>query len=337
MGIIHWIITFLSAGGGSLLTGEKPTEEQKRWIKEEMHGKEVIAKNSKDRKGTIVHKYSNRGKGQLREAIIMDGAPFLLRYSEEKGFLYVEPSVDEKTRILRPPNVEECPYEPYEFTSQSLNSYYLPLAKKETINSLYQKIKEKIKLFNDVDDQVLSLLSANVIGSYFQDRLSTVHYLFIVGGNGTGKSAFGDTFECLGYRVVNITNATEAFWYRVLGNVENGQVTIVAEEIDRLDENSQIMNMLKTWYQPFSKVPRMNNDNDTMDFFYPFCFKILIAERSPREDRARGVLDRTFKINSYKGYPQFKIKEIRNPQGNKTRQKLLDELNELKNPYLSSN
>ncbi len=160
--------------------------------------------------------------------------------------------------------------------------------------------------------------------------MSTVHYLFIVGGNGTGKSAFGDTFECLGYRVVNITNATEAFWYRVLGSVEYGQVTIVAEEIDRLDENSQIMNMLKTGYQPNAKVPRMNIDNDKMDFYFPFCVKILIAERSPREDKARGVLDRTFKINSYKGFPEFKIKEIRNPQGNKVRQKLLDELMELR-------
>ncbi|HEX7178948.1 MAG TPA: hypothetical protein VF220_04420, partial [Nitrososphaeraceae archaeon] len=85
-------------------------------------------------------------------------------------------------------------------------------------------IKSYVKLFNDIDSSTLNLLSTNVVGSLFQDRLSTVHYLFIVGGNGTGKSAFGDTFECLGYRVVNITNASEAFWYRVLGSVEYGQL-----------------------------------------------------------------------------------------------------------------
>lgn len=295
-----------------------------------MQGKEVVTNGGIKPKEEIVHKYSNKGKGQLREAIFMDGEPYYLRYSDEKGLLYIEPYIEEKTRKLRPPHLEECPYELYEFSAKTLNSYYLPLAKKETIDSLYQKIKEKIKLFNDVEQSVLNLLGMNVIGSYFQDRLSTVHYLFVVGGNGTGKSAFGDTFECLGYRVVNITNATEAFWYRVLGSVEYGQVTIVAEEIDRLDENSQIMNMLKTGYQPNAKVPRMNIDNDKMDFYFPFCVKILIAERSPREDKARGVLDRTFKINSYKGFPEFKIKEIRNPQGNKVRQKLLDELMELR-------
>ena len=307
------------------------TEEQEKWVKEQMRGKEVVPNKTDTKpKEEIVHKYSNKGKAQIKEAIILDGAPYFLRYSEQKGFLYVEPCIYEKTRILRPPHLEECPYIPYEFTGQSLNGYYLPLAKKETINSLYQKIKDKITQFNDVDKFVLNLLSANVIGSCFQDRLSTVHYLLIVGGNGTGKSAFGDTFECLGYRPVNITNATEAFWYRVLGSVEYGQVTIIAEEIDKLDEYIQIMNMLKTGYQPNAKVPRMNSDNDRMDFFYPFCFKILISERSPKEEKARGVLDRTFKINSYKGYPQFKIKEIRNPQGNKLRQKLLNELLELR-------
>src|ERR1044071_9410796 len=139
------------------------TEEQKNWIKDQMNGKEVIrTKQTKEPKEEIVHKYSNKGKGQLREAIIMDGEPYFVKYSEEKGFLYIEPNIEEKTRKLRPPHLEECPYEPYEFTANSLNGYYLPLAKKETINSLYQKIKDKIRLFNDVDTHVINLMSMNV-------------------------------------------------------------------------------------------------------------------------------------------------------------------------------
>jgi hypothetical protein len=312
--------------GGHKLT----SKEDKKWVKEQMHGVEIVKNRPDKPREEVVNKYSNKGKGILRESIFVDGKPYFLRYSEEKGFLYLEPIIQEETRTLRPPHLEECPHEPYQFTAQSLNGYYLPLAKKETIDSIYQKIKHEVKQFNDIDEYVSNLLSINVISSWFQDRLSTVHYLFIVGGNGTGKSAFGDTFECLGYRVVNVTNATEAFWYRVVGCVEHGQVTIVVEEIDKLDESSNAMNMLKVGYQPNAKVPRMNNDNDKMDFYFPFGIKILIAETSPREDKARGVLDRTFKVNSYKGYPEYKIKEVRNPQGNKRRQKILDELTELK-------
>ena len=307
------------------------TDEQQNWYNKQMGSRKVRNNGDPKLKEEIVYKYSNKGKGQLREAVIIEGKPYFLIYSKTDGYLTIEPYIDEETRRLRPPYPEEYPHEPYEFNNgKSLNHYYLPLAKKLTIDEIFQKIKSYVKLFNDIDSSTLNLLSINVVGSLFQDRLSTVHYLFIVGGNGTGKSAFGDTFECLGYRVVNITNASEAFWYRVLGSVEYGQVTIVAEEIDKLDENSQIMNMLKTGYQPNAKVPRMNNDNDKMDFYYPFCFKILIAERSPREDKARGVLDRGFKINSYKGFPEFKIKEIRNPQGNKLRQKILNEIMEFR-------
>ena len=299
-----------------------------------MHGIEIVKNPADKPREEVVNKYSNKGKDVLRESSFVDGKPYFIRYSKEKGFLYLEPIIMEETRKLRPPNFEECPHEHYEFTAESLNGYYLPLAKKETINTLYQKIKEKVKQFNDVDEHVSNLLSIDVVGSWFQDRLSTVHYLFVVGGNGTGKSAFGDTFECLGYRVVNVTNATEAFWYRVVGCVEAGQVTIVVEEIDKLDESTQAMNMLKVGYQPNAKVPRMNNDNDKMDFYFPYGIKILIAEKSPSEDKARGVLDRTFKINSYKGYPEYKIKEIRNPQGNKRRQQVLDELDELRKMML---
>ncbi|HEX7179458.1 MAG TPA: hypothetical protein VF220_06995 [Nitrososphaeraceae archaeon] len=307
------------------------TDEQRNWYNKQMGSRKVSINGDPKLREEIVYKYSNKGKGQLREAVIIEGKPYFLKYTKTDGYLTIEPYIDEETRRLRPPYPEEYPHEPYEFNNgKSLNHYYLPLAKKLTIDEIFQKIKSYVKLFNDIDSSTLNLLSTNVVGSLFQDRLSTVHYLFIVGGNGTGKSEFGDTFECLGYRVVNITNASEAFWYRVLGSVEYGQVTIVAEEIDKLDENSQIMNMLKTGYQPNAKVPRMNNDNDKMDFYYPFCFKIMIGEKSPGEDKARGVLDRGFKINSYKGFPEFKIKEIRNPQGNKLRQKILNEIMEFR-------
>jgi hypothetical protein len=65
---------------------------------------------------------------------------------------------------------------------------------KETPNSLLAKIKTQVKQFNEISNKTATLLSANIFGSYFQDRFSTVHYLLIVGANGTGKSAFGAFF-----------------------------------------------------------------------------------------------------------------------------------------------
>ena len=320
---------------------EEPTDEQKTWVKKQMGSVEVVNNNNKTKSGNgnkksqeIVYKYSSKGQGLLRESIIRAGIPNFMKksFNEKRNEHYIgtEPFVEEATKKLRPPFIEECPYTPYEFKDNEEPNRYLQRALRETVDSLYQKIKNNVKKFNDIHEKTTNLLSANVLGSYFQDRLSTVHYLFVVGDNGTGKSAFGDTFECLGYRAVNITNATEAFWFRMFGTNEPGQVTIIAEEVDKLDESGQVMAMLKQGYQPNAKVPRMNNENTKMDFYYPFGLKVMIRERSLSEDKAKGLLDRSFKVNTYKGSPKYKIKEIRNPQGNAEKQRLLDEINDLR-------
>lgn len=293
-----------------------------------------LTKEDTKAKEEIVYKYSNKGLEQLREAVIVAGQNCFLGYhcdeEKDKHFVQWQPNITDITPNLRPPIAQEYPYNPYEFKTVEEPQRYLLAAMKETPDSLLRKIKTQVKLFNDISDKAATLLSANIFGSYFQDRFSTVHYLFVVGANGTGKSAFGETYECLGYRAVNVTNATESFWFRIFGTVEYGQVTIIVEEFDRMEENGQIMAMLKVGYQPNAKVPRMNNDLTKMEFFYPFCFKIAIAEKSPNEDKARGVLDRSFKNMSYKGSPKYSIKEIRNPQGNSERQNLFDDMDQLR-------
>jgi hypothetical protein len=305
--------------------------EQQKWVEKQMGGRKIVMNESKRNiKEEIVYKYSNKGKGSLKESVIIEGKPYFLKYSDTKDCLLIEPHIDEETRRLRPPYEEEYPYEPYVFGNALELPNYLQRAKKETIHSLYQKIKAIVNRFNDIDIKPLNLFSADILATYFQDRFSTVHYLIIVGDNGTGKSSIADTFDALGYRTVIMTNPTRAIWYRVLGTIEYGQVTIVADESEGIEDSLDIMSILKDGYQTKHKVPRMDSDNKKTEWYYPFCIKLIICERSPREYKAKGLLDRSFIIKTYKGSPQFDIKEVRNPQGNRIRQKLLDEINDLR-------
>jgi hypothetical protein len=269
----------------------------------------------------------------LREACIIEGKPYFLKIlkKEETDFLAIEPFIEEETRKLVPPYQEEYPYEPYSFDdARELNQFYLPRAREETIDSLYEKIKSMTRLFIDTSEMTLNLISANLLGSYFQDKFSTVHYLIIVGDNGTGKSAIADLFDALGYRTVVMTNPTRAIWYRVLGDIEFGQVTIIADESEGIEESPEIMSILKDGYQTKHKIPRMDSENKKPEWFYPFCIKIIICENSPTEYKAKGLLDRSFKIKTYRGNPKLDIKEVRNPQGNKNRQRWFNEINDLR-------
>jgi hypothetical protein len=191
-----------------------------------------------------IHKYSNRGKNNLFESVLIENESRLLAYNinsnKGKDYFVALPCIEEDTRRIQP--ASEVPYDPYVFkSSNDPNLLYLQRAKTLTIDELYQQVKEQVKLYNDVDDSTVNLLSSYIVGSYFQDRFSTTPYLIVVGDNGTGKSSLGDTFESLAYRAVNATNTTDAFWFRIFGTIESGQVTIIAEEIDRLDEMGLVL------------------------------------------------------------------------------------------------
>jgi hypothetical protein len=278
------------------------------------------------------YKYSGRGKGSLHEAIILARQSAFLKY--ENGKIEVVDKIEETSRIIRSPIAEEYPYEPYEFTNMEEVNSCLKRSSQESLDSLFQKATFIVKQYNDQDNDIITLLAADTVWTYFQDRFSTTHYVGVVGDNGSGKSTAGDTFEAVGYRVVNMTDPTAANIFRVLGKVEYGQCTIVADEAEKIDKSFDIMSVLKTGYHIKGKVARMNMTNETQQFFYTYCFKMIIAERSPNQSNAKGVLDRTFMFTSYKGKPQYDIKEVLNPAGDVGRQMLLQELMDFRKSML---
>ena len=135
--------------------------------------------------------------------------------------------------------------------------------------------------YNDQDDYKLTSVASDAIWSYFQDRFTTTRYNMLVGGVGCGKTLFADTFGAIGYRPVNLTDPSAPNLFRILGMIEVGQCTIIMEELKKINQYYDIMAILKTGYNRDKRVSKINNLTMTPEFFYTYCFKIIVAERSP--------------------------------------------------------
>jgi hypothetical protein len=299
--------------------------------KKESAGNGDDTKQDEDQKDIYpVHKYSANRRGTLHEAVILSGLPRFIIYDKENDELLSVEKIEEPTRILRPPNLEEYPYEPYGFAGAGELADYLKRAKDESIYSLYQKWKSIVKKYNDQDEYKQILITTDLVWSYFQDLFPTTHYTAAIGDNGSGKSSIGDTFEHGAYRCVNLTNPSAPNVFRILGGIEPGQCTLILDEVDRLDESSEMQSILKTGYRYGKRVPKINTNSWNQEFFFTYCFKLFLAESSPSQWRSKGVIDRTLTFTTYFGSPNRLIEEITDPQGDPVRLNLLEELNDLR-------
>jgi hypothetical protein len=62
---------------------------------------------------------------------------------------------------------------PYTFTSIKELEMYLELAKRETLDSLYQVVKSNLQRYINVDEHYLVVIASDIILSYFQDKFAT--------------------------------------------------------------------------------------------------------------------------------------------------------------------
>lgn len=277
-----------------------------------------------------VFKYSRRFRGLLHEAILLGDEPFFLTYSN--GHLELVKNIEEANRILRPPCIEEYPYEPIEFDSLKEIKEYEDIALNETLDSLYQKVKAVVMLYIDQDMEVIILISSDIIWTYFQDLFPTTHYYDVTGKeNGIGKSTIGHVFEGIAYRGVRMTDPSAANLYRILGKIEAGQCIVIADEADRIHQDKDMLSILKEGYAIGGKVPKINTNTMQQEFFYCYCFKIRIAEESLRGNVTKGVIDRSFLIKATKGRPAHDIKEVLQPANRNERlEKLHNDLRSLR-------
>ena len=295
------------------------------------HNNSDSENHNKPKRDITTFKYSQLGKGNLYEAVLIkEGSPVFIKYNDQLNEFESFEHVEETTRILVPPSYEECPYLRYEFESvdeiNNINKFID--SNNVDIEYLYSKGYEIVSKYNNQSIHKLRLATIKIITSHFQDRFPTTEYLYLVGGNGSGKSSLAETFRALAYKAVIMTDPSAPNLFRLLGVVEPVQCTMVLEEADKIDKITELMAVLKTGYSYYGLVPKINPYTLKQEFFYTYCPKIIVSERSLNQTIAKGVNSRTFSINCIKGSTKHDIKEVLNPTntGGPENKKLLQEL-----------
>ena len=126
-------------------------------------------KIDKKKRVFVTYKYSQMGRGELKEAVLISDQPSFIKYNRETKEFELEEKIEENNRILRPPEREEYPYTPYEFSSlEEINRIKDKIFNENIdIDFLFQKSKSIISKYNNQDDYKLNLVAADVILSMF--------------------------------------------------------------------------------------------------------------------------------------------------------------------------
>jgi hypothetical protein len=263
----------------------------------------------------------------LAEAILIAGQPMFLVVERDSSSISIKSSVNVEGKILKPVKKEAYLSDPYSFLSEQEIHGFENEARDVTLAELYLKIKSLCQLFIVADNNHISLLSADITYTYYQDRLGLTHYLFFIGKPGSGKSNNLTLIKLLGYRTFMSTDMTPANVYQFLGSQEEAIGTLCIDEANSVDENHKLMEIYKTGYVKGNRVVRTDIHNGRVqNAYFTFCYKAFAGERLPDAVTANGLNERLIPLNCYDGNPKYDIAEIISPAGEQEYQQLLDEI-----------
>ncbi|HYF99580.1 MAG TPA: hypothetical protein VD815_05775 [Candidatus Saccharimonadales bacterium] len=251
--------------------------------------------------------------GKIYESVLVENKPYFIT-SNESGSYSLEERIEIAGNTFLPQdNITTVNPLPYKFESEEELEKYFTIGRNETFDSLFTKVRSEFRKYVNVPEHTLTVLSADIVYSYFQDKFGTTHYNVFIGENGSGKNSAMLVFKHLGYRVFYVTAASAANYYTFLGVVQEGQGTIAEDEADDIGEDKDKQRILKTGYANGGTVPKIEfskNGTRSQKPYLTFCHKWLAMEEIPDEREIRGVLDRSFTFNFLVGDVQYNIKDI---------------------------
>jgi hypothetical protein len=262
------------------------------------------------------------------ESIILGGTkPMWLQIIDGKAKLSKEILLPDG-RSIRPWDIGTALSKEYEFSDEEEINRYIARAKNENLDTLYNRSKSFWIKYIDADNYHHVIGAADTILSYNVDRSSSTHYLLFVGDNETGKSNNLTLFEHLAYRSLSSVSLTPANIFRSCGSFEEGQVTILEDQIDNIENHTEKRQIYETGYRPGAKVLR-NDDTPSgrkSQAYLTYGFKAFTSEKQPDSIECKAFNERLFVIKCFPGDPEYDISEVVNPAGDEEYKTQLDDL-----------
>jgi len=293
------------------------TELDDEW-NEQFHKKEDSKEDKKANHKTKIptRKFTANGRMPLHESVVIGTTPNFVTIKKDKGGKI---DVEFKTEIETPEGEIFIPNDtiytqsplPYVFDSKEEFKQYIEYASKFDLDSLFSLVETEYRKYVDVEAYYYTLLTGDTIWSYFQDVFPYTHYIIIVGDNDAGKNSALLVYKHLGYRVFYVTSASAPNYFTILGNREEGQVTIAEDEADDIAIDIDKRNVFKTGYCSGGSIPKVETDGGRkQDNWLVYCHKWVAMEEIPDTRKMKGILDRSLVLKFVTGSPQYNVKEV---------------------------
>ena len=235
------------------------TELDDRWNKE--FGEINSRKEDKKSKTKItIRKFTGNGTMPVHESIIVGTTPKFVTLDKDERANFLE-SVEFGNDEFVPKDTlyMQTPL-PYIYKSEDEFNEYLAYARKLDLDALFSLVETEFRTYVDVEGYYYTLLVGDTIWSYFQDIFPYTHYIIIVGDNDAGKNSALLLYKYLGYRVFYVTSASAPNYFTVLGDKEEGQVTIAEDEADDIARDKDKRNVIKTGYCSGGTIPKVETE-----------------------------------------------------------------------------
>jgi len=256
------------------------------------------------------------------ESVLVDGKARFLAKRLDSGDITIKQVIEIDGMKFKPLEANECGYAPYAFTSAEVTELTNLVLSKEKI---LEEVKEQIDRYVVAKDLDRHLILGNILLTYCQEWVSTVHYLFFVGETESGKSTALHLGKILNYRCLYGEDIPIADIYNFLGSDEEGTGTICEDEAQEILRDREKIRMYKNSYSKGSVKARilLLKNKKQQIFYKTFCPKWFAGEKIPQD---KGFSERLAVVYMTEGEPESNIKRVTENEAvelNRLRNKLL--------------